>query len=187
MSISPSAAAHSVRVVATEDRCRQKIEQFVRAAEFDYDAAQDAVLKAMESDSALRRYVQREGARYCVRNFCSGLRRAASCDETSEAASDGKARSYIETRPVTPGKPFSRLQPVLDKYLDNWPLPGGKLLGDARREDLKAAIEYYGMQEVGMRRQRKFLEAVGKKLPEGRKVREVFTGAQLKRIEEGAK
>jgi hypothetical protein len=149
-----------------ENTARSKIEKLVRAAKFDYDAATDDILEAMRADSGLRSYVQREGARYLARNVTGNIREAAS----------------IEMRAVESGAVNGRHRAAIRSILDEYTLPGGTPIGDARRAELKAAIEYYATQEAGMRSARKVCELVGKKLPDGKRVREIFTDAQLRKI-----
>lgn len=155
----------------TEATARSKINKIVRAVKFDYDAATEDILAAMRSDAALREYVQREGARYLARNVTGNIREAAS----------------IETRAVEDGAVNARHRAAIRSILDEYTLPGGTPIGDARRAELKAAIEYYATQEAGMRSARKVCEMIGKQLPEGKRVREVFTDAQLRKLVREAK
>ena len=149
---------------------RAAIERIVREARYDYDAATETLIDALRADESLREYVVAEGARYLVRNV-AGSMRGGSTDA-----------SEVDVAPVASGRAFHRHHAAIRTFLDDHTLPGGIPIGDARAEDLKRAIEYYGSQEAGMRKQRKFLEAVGKKLPAGKRVREVFSDAQLKRM-----
>ena len=155
------------------DSPRKIIEHIVRAHQFDYDAASEALLKEMDENAALREYVEAEGARYCVRSVASGSRRSSS------GSSEGS--------PAAAGQPFRRHYTAIATFLDDFTLPGGMSIGDARAADIKKAIEYYGAQEAGMRKQRKFLEMVGKKLAAGKRVREVFSAAQLMRMQREAR
>lgn len=155
----------------TEATARSKINKIVRAAKFDYDVATEDILTAMRTDAGLREYVEREGARYLARNVTGNIREAAS----------------IEMRAVEAGVPNERHRAAIRSILDEYTLPGGTPIGDARRTELKAAIEYYATQEAGMRSARKVCEMIGKQLPEGKRVREVFTDAQLRKLVREAK
>ena len=160
----------------TLDSPRKIIENIVRAHQFDYDAATEALLEEMDENAALREYVEAEGARYCVRLVAGGSRRSSSVMADVSVAA-----------PTSPGQPFRRHYRAIVTFLDDFTLPGGMSIGDARAADIKRAIEYYGAQEAGMRKQRKFLEAVGKKLAAGKRVREVFSAAQLMRMQREAR
>ena len=155
------------------DSPRKIIEHIVRAHQFDYDASAEAVLEEMAENAALREHVEAEGARYCVRSVTGSVR------SSSTGGSGGV--------PAAPGEPFRRHRSAIRTFLDDFTLPGGMSIGDARAADIKRAIEYYGAQEAGMRKQRKFLEAVGKKLAAGKRVREVFSAAQLMRMQREAR
>jgi hypothetical protein len=154
-----------------DDSPRDEIVAIVRSVNFDYDAATDKIVAAMARDAQLRNYVQREGARYLARNVTGNIREACVRDMDAPIA----------------GEPNAKHVAYIRSFLEDFTLPGGTPIGEARRADLKAAIEYYGEQEIGMRKARRFLEAVGKKLPEGKRVREVFTDAQLKRMQRDAR
>lgn len=160
------------RKPAVVEHPRITIERIVRDARYDYDAATETLIDALRTDESLREYVVAEGARYLVRNVAGSMRERSA----------GAGAEDISPAAVASGRAFQRHHAAIRTFLDDHTLPGGIPIGDARAEDLKRAIEYYGSQEAGMRKQRKFLEAVGKKLPAGKRVREVFSDAQLKRM-----
>ena len=150
------------------DSPRKIIEHIVRAHQFDYDGATQALLVEMDEDAALREYVEAEGARYCVRSVTGSVR------SSSTGGSGGS--------PAAPGEPFRRHYSAIKSFSKDFTLPGGMPIGEAREADIKKAIEYYGVQEAGMRKHRKFCEAVGKKMVPGKRAGDVISDAQFIRM-----
>ncbi len=66
--------------------------------------------------------------------------------------------------------------------LHDFPLPGGKRLGDATREEVVAAAELFGRQARDMAWKSRWLAHVAQSLPPGRKVSEVLSAERLEEL-----
>ena len=68
----------------------------------------------------------------------------------------------------------------------NWPLPGNRgPLGNATGKIIDETIEFYKGQENGMKHKRVACEKIRERLKDDKKVREVFSAAELARIFKG--
>lgn len=67
-----------------------------------------------------------------------------------------------------------------------FPLPGGKHLGDATREDIAKAASAYASQSEDMAVKARWLQLVLQSLPEGKKVGEVLTDKRLRELQKEA-
>jgi hypothetical protein len=68
----------------------------------------------------------------------------------------------------------------------NLPINGRTRLGDATAEDLDQAIHFYSAQALDMGVKAAWFALIKKGLPEGKKVKEVFTNAKLAKLKEAA-
>lgn len=68
------------------------------------------------------------------------------------------------------------------KSLLDFPLPGGKRLAEATREEVSVASEFYGAQARDMGRKSVWLRLVAQSLPDGAKVGDALTASRLEEL-----
>ncbi|HEX2554249.1 MAG TPA: hypothetical protein VHL98_11135 [Microvirga sp.] len=68
-----------------------------------------------------------------------------------------------------------------------FPLPGGKRLGEATREDITEAAEFYSRQAGDMAVKARWLQLIGQSVPPNRKVQEILTDERLRELQEAAR
>lgn len=107
-------------------------------------------------------------------------------DDTASTSGSSSKRSGALAASAPHAGHHPKHQKLLNDVTNTWhdyPLPMnlGKL-GNATRVELKRLVEFYGHQETGMRKRRKFYETVGQKLPDGKKVSDTLTPIQLAKI-----
>lgn len=73
-----------------------------------------------------------------------------------------------------------------EEMLMRFPLPGGKLLGDATHEELLDASEMYAKQAADMDLKARWLGMIAERVPEGKCAREVLNERQLQKMREEA-
>ena len=69
----------------------------------------------------------------------------------------------------------------------NRPLPGGKRLGCANKEEVGAASDFYTKQALNMGSTGYWLELIRQRLPENTAVEEVFSNDELAELKQLAK
>ena len=86
-------------------------------------------------------------------------------------------RDRVWNAPLAAPRPSQREQMLLiaASNLMLFPLPGGKMLGDATREDVLAAASFYATQARDMAHKARWLKAVHDKMPAGKSVAAVLT------------
>lgn len=67
-----------------------------------------------------------------------------------------------------------------------FPLPGGKRLAEAMREEISAAATFYSRQASDMKHKARWLELVAKAVPGKRKAGQVLTETRLRELQEEA-
>lgn len=67
-----------------------------------------------------------------------------------------------------------------------FPLLGGRHLGEAQREEVAAAAEFYATQAGDMATKARWLQLIAQSLPKGRKVADVLTEERLRELREAA-
>jgi hypothetical protein len=68
-----------------------------------------------------------------------------------------------------------------------FPLPGGKSLGQATRDDISKATEFYASQSKDMGHKARWLQLVAQSVPDGKTVGEVLTDKRLRELQEAAR
>lgn len=68
-----------------------------------------------------------------------------------------------------------------------FPLPGGKKLGDATREDITAAASFYETQSADMAHKSRWLRLVSQHIEDGKTVGDVMTDKRLRELQEEAR
>lgn len=64
-----------------------------------------------------------------------------------------------------------------------FPLPGGQRLGEATREEISTAAEFYGRQAADMGVKARWLRLIAQSVPDGRKVGDVLSDARLRELQ----
>lgn len=81
----------------------------------------------------------------------------------------------------------SRVVHLATGTLKMFPLPGGKRLGQATREEIVAASEFYARQAGDMSHKARWLQLVGQSVPAGRTVAEALTDERLAELQSEAR
>lgn len=76
---------------------------------------------------------------------------------------------------------------VQNALLDGFTLPGGKLLGDADRRDLGAAMSAYATQATDATIKHRWLQLVQQSVPDGKTVRQVLTDERVAELRDLAR
>lgn len=104
-----------------------------------------------------------------------------------------QARKKAWRQPVQTAAPKSnvdqsaRVVQLAKGTLLMFPLPGGKALGNAGRDELRAAEQFYGSQSADMAWKARWLQLVAQSLPKGKAVSDVFTEKRLRELQEAAR
>lgn len=77
----------------------------------------------------------------------------------------------------------SRVVHLAAGTLAMFPLPGGKRLGEATREEIVAAADFYGRQASDMGAKARWLRLIGQSLPDGKRVSDVLTDKRLRELQ----
>lgn len=101
-------------------------------------------------------------------------------------------RRAIWIAPRTEGTPRAtsvddRVVHLASGTLLMFPLPGGKRLADAKREEIAAAAEFYGRQASDMGAKARWLRLIAQSLPDGKVVGEVLTDERLRELQDEAR
>jgi hypothetical protein len=141
--------------------------------------ATDYLLARVTKDDHLFRALMRPLARQAcydlVRSFSRKNRNQVSRDADIRIANVGQ-RQRVEA-----------LAAGTATTLFDFPLPGGPLLGEATREELLAAAEFYHKQADDMDFKYRWLKRVASMVPEGKIAKDVLTDKQLTSLYEKAK
>ena len=68
-----------------------------------------------------------------------------------------------------------------------FPLPGGKMLGESKREDISIAVDFYHKQSVDMGHKARWLRLVSQSLPDGKSVAQVLNEKRLRDLQAEAR
>lgn len=155
-------------------KARSVVLEELEKAGWDYEAALQPLLKRVHHSATLTEEILREGCRYLARVACSERR------SQIQTMSESNDSTPIASRAMTKAQHMK----VAQEYWYQYPLPGNHgLLGNATRATIKSVVEFHAAQEAGNRRERKFLEAVGKKLTDDKqRVQDVLSNAALKKL-----
>lgn len=137
-------------------------------ADGDWRAAADEMAVHVNSDDPL------------FRELMEPLLAGAVWDKIRYTA--GRHRRSFHRHATAPKAPSNDgIKAVSQRWYD-YPIYGGVRLGDATKEDIKAAIEGYTIQEQSNRQRREFMERLHKKVPKGKQVRQVLSEDQIERL-----
>jgi len=138
----------------------------------DVSAATTALVTRAMTDSAFLR----EHFDYAIRAACYSA--VASCVRQQRRAVWSTIQPTTEERRAQ----IAALAAGVMRTLHDFPLPGGKRLGDATREEVVAAAEFFGRQARDMAWKSRWLAHVAQALPPGRKVSEVISAERLEEL-----
>jgi hypothetical protein len=96
-------------------------------------------------------------------------------------------RDAAWARPTAPDARADALAQVNAATLYDFPLPGGKRLGDATAEEIAEAAQFYLKQANDMAWKSRWLSAVAAKIPKGKIARKALTVAALAEMKETTK
>lgn len=96
-------------------------------------------------------------------------------------------RDVIWSRPSAPDARAAALAQVNATTLYDFPLPGGKRLGDATREEIAEAAQFYMKQANDMAWKARWLSAVAAKVPKGKTARKALSIAAIAEMKETTK
>lgn len=100
-------------------------------------------------------------------------------------------RSKVWTAPAPTTTPESQAERVTALAAGNllmFPLPGGKRLGEATRDEVQAAAHFYEQQADDMAHKARWLQAIAAKVKNAKKkVAEVLDDAKLRELRDAAK
>lgn len=85
-------------------------------------------------------------------------------------------------RPPNPDRGIAGIVASVERTMHDYPLPGGKRLGDATADDLLGAARHYRTQERANAREARFYELVHEAMQGGSRVSKVLPDASLKRL-----
>lgn len=97
-----------------------------------------------------------------------------------------KQRRIVWSPPTSPASASAgqdRVVHLAAGTLMMFPLPGGKRLGDATREDVAAAGQFYAAQSADMAHKARWLQLVAQSLPDKKKVRDVLSDERLRDLQ----
>lgn len=101
-------------------------------------------------------------------------------------AAEHKARTPLPAmNGLAEDKAFDGLEKRSARKLKAWlliPIGAGVVLGDATDDDLRRAIQVRIMMAQGNMREARFFEAILRRVPRGKRVREVLTNAKIEKI-----
>jgi hypothetical protein len=156
-----------------------KINPVTQAAREALLAADNDVLKATE---ALRQRVKGNPALF--RQLMEPLVHDACYDAVR--AQCRVQRSAIWSPPVHRADSADRVKALAQSNLMSFPLPGGLRLGDATREDVVKAREFYASQADSMAHKARWLELVAQSLTGRKTVAKALTETRLQELKEAA-
>lgn len=85
-----------------------------------------------------------------------------------------------------PDRGAAGIAAMVERTMLDWPLPGGKRLGDAGPADLLHAARYYRTQEASARRDARWYELIHEAMHGGSRVEAVLSDAALARLRQRA-
>lgn len=147
----------------------------LRRADGDPAAAKEALIKRSDREPDLARALLARGAHESV----EWAKRQANARAFSPAAA-----AAHEARCKAPDAGGARIRSAVAVLglLDTVRLASGALLGDARREDLRAQADFHRENELGNARRRAFYEALGRRVGSGRTVRQSVSEEAVRRL-----
>jgi hypothetical protein len=146
-------------------------ERFVRRAKGDREAAARALLLFIRKDPTLREEAVEIAARYLTRNAEFQIR-------------SGIGKNDAWTYQPPPDVPDAVTARMRQELFDCYMLPNGTALGNAKRDDLKEAMDFHRKQEQGNRASRRFYEMLLKGLRGSKTVRQSYSLEQVKTLHE---
>lgn len=134
----------------------------------DNDDALERLLDAMERDQDVMQAIMAPYYRTAAREALGGYKRSQ--------------RSYFFVRPAAPDNRVAMLAKTNQETMLDMRLPSGIRLGDAVKDDLTEAYEYYTKQAKYATQRSVFFSAVAKRLDKNQKVSEVWSASELEEL-----
>lgn len=147
----------------------------------DLNEATSMMIAAAEQSPPLKRALLEPfletACRAAVRREIQSVRREVWTGSKSNAA--GQSRPAA----VTAQQQQARVISLAAGTLSMFPLPGGKSLGRATREEVAAAAEFYAKQSADMGAKARWLRLISQSLPDGKTVADVLTDRRLHELQ----
>lgn len=174
-------AAERARRMTPEELILAAAKAALEDASGDLNIATEMMVAAAGKSSALRNallepYLE-TACREAVRRQIQSIRREV------WTASKGKRAGSSAPSAVVEQQQRARVVQLAAGTLMMFPLPGGKRLGEATREEVAAAAEFYAKQSADMGAKANWLRLIGQSLPEGKKVAEILTDRRLQELQ----
>ncbi|WP_091739826.1 hypothetical protein [Phenylobacterium immobile] len=139
------------------------------------DMLQIAVDQSPTLRSALLEPWVAQACREAIRRHLQDVRREVWTGTKSHTAGASKPEVMAEQR--------ARVVQLAAGTLLMFPLPGGRRLGEATREEVGAAAEFYSRQSADMGTKARWLRLIGQSLPDGKRVSDVLSDRRLEELQ----
>jgi hypothetical protein len=141
--------------------------QILEESKYDPQAAESIMIERVNSDASLRGAIIHEGVSSLIRAAAS-QQRTNLVRRSQSGIDDARGLALI----------------AKEGYLDTYLLLNSIRLGDAKDEELSAAIADTYSREKTLKAKRQFLEAIRKspKMKKGKRVRDCFTDLEVARL-----
>lgn len=176
--IAPSTKGRHRRPSGAKPSSPQAIIQMHLDAHQDKEAAIAAVIEAAEHNAALQEFLINKGARAAVGEL---IRSDNSKIFTGNPTANVTAPLRMTEAPLVNERHKQRLRTRADsilKLLDIM-LPNGVMMANAKRDDIRNAIDHYEPQARDMLHKANYLKSVYRDMPDGKAVSDVFDDASL--------
>lgn len=170
-----------------------KKEEAVTVAEAARDAMNSAGGDVVKASRILEQRVRKdqklrdELTEPLISKACYDAVRAHSIKERRQVwSTPAVAHVRPENQPVAPNSNLTqsgRVVALAKGTMLMFPLPGGKPLGEAGRDDLVKAESFYASQSADMSAKARWLQLVMQSLPAGKKVGDVMTDKRLRELQ----
>lgn len=104
-------------------------------------------------------------------------------DVRREVWTGSQSRAAGQSKPDAIKAQAGRVVQLAAGTLAMFPLPGGKRLGEASREEISTAAEFYGRQAADMGAKARWLRLIAQSVPDGKKVSDVLSDARLRELQ----
>lgn len=160
----------------------QGLIQFIMDKHKDKDAAIDAVVDAAEHNASLQEFLVRSGARNEVgARIRSDNQKIFTGNPNANVNPSATSPLRMTETPLVNERHARRLNVRADSTLKllGVMLPNGVMMVNAKREDIRNAIDHYEPQAKDMWHKANYYKSVYRDMPDGKAVGEVFDDAAL--------
>lgn len=151
----------------------------LKDADGNIDQAAAAFERAVRASPKLRELLTEP----LIAGACREAVKAQVRENRSAIWSDRPARQPPPRRPTDPGIQASRVVQLAAGTLLMFPLPGGKRLGEATRDEIGAAATFYESQAGDMATKARWLRLVAQSLTGDKTVSQALTDKRLRELQ----